>query len=123
LMLMNNSTQAQPAFKLSKLELIDAAGKATSLMSNAEQQVRDYMQLAFDWGKANQRPIFMGEFGAYEPADMASRVRWTKLVRETAERMNMSWGYWEFGAGFGIYDLQKNAYKPELTRALLPNFK
>ncbi len=123
LMLMNNSAQAQPTFMLSKLELIDAAGQVTSLMSNAEEQVREYMQLAFDWGKANGRPIFMGEFGAYEPADMASRVRWTKLVRETAERMGMSWAYWEFGAGFGIYDVRKNEYKAELTKALLPKFK
>jgi endoglucanase len=123
LMLMNNSAEAQPVFTLSKLELIDFKGQATSLMSNSEQQVLEYMQLAFDWGKANKRPIFMGEFGAYEPADMASRVRWTKLVRETAERMNMTWAYWEFASGFGVYDPKNSKYKLELTQALLPGFK
>ena len=63
----------------------------------------------------------MGEFGAYEKADMQSRVNWTKFVREEAEARGISWAYWEFGAGFGIYDRKVKAWNKDLLNALIPN--
>jgi endoglucanase len=65
-------------------------------------------------------PVWLGEFGAYEKADMASRVRWTTFVREEAEKRGWAWAYWEFGAGFGVYDRTREAYREELLRALIP---
>lgn len=50
---------------------------------------------------------------------MASRVRWTRAVREAAEERGFGWGYWEFGAGFGAYDPVAEAWRPELLAALL----
>jgi endoglucanase len=72
------------------------------------------------WGKENKRPLWMGEFGAYSKADIVSREKWTSYVAREAERLKISWAYWEFGAGFGVYDRSKKAFVPEIKRALLP---
>jgi endoglucanase len=91
--------------------------------SQERQVVVNHIQLAVDYGKRFNRPIFMGEFGAYQKADINSRVLWTTFTRQTAEAQGMSWGYWEFGAGFGIYDRLNDAWRTDLLKALLPNAK
>jgi endoglucanase len=62
----------------------------------------------------------MSEFGAYDKADMDSRVRWTAFMREQAEERGFSWSYWEFGAGFGVYDRSAQKWNQELLEALVP---
>jgi len=74
---------------------------------------------AAQWAKKKQVPLFMGEFGAYRKADMASRVRWTTFLRSEAEKRGISWAYWEFCAGFGAYDRDKRAWRDELLDALI----
>lgn len=71
------------------------------------------------WGKANQRPLYVGEFGAYEKADMTSRALWTRAVRDEVEKHGMSWAYWEFGSGFGAYDRAAKAWRKPLVDALV----
>jgi len=79
---------------------------------------------AFDkaaaWGSAHQRPIFLGEFGAYSKGDMASRARWTAFVARTAESHGFPWAYWEFCSGFGVYDPQAHTWRQPLLEALMP---
>ncbi len=72
------------------------------------------------WVAENNRPIFMGEFGAYSKGDQASRVRWTTAVRQAAEERGFSWGYWEFCSGFGVYDPVANQWREDLLHALIP---
>jgi hypothetical protein len=62
------------------------------------------MDAAEDWSDATGIPVLLGEFGAYDRADQESRVRYTRFAREQAEARGFAWAYWEFGAGFGIYD-------------------
>jgi endoglucanase len=62
----------------------------------------------------------LGEFGAYSKADMQSRVNWTTFVREEAEKRGFSYAYWEFGAGFGVYDREATGWNEGLLRALVP---
>ena len=60
--------------------------------SNAEKQMVEYdLDIVEKWAKDNQRPIFMGEFGAYSKGEMDSRVRWTAFVARTAEARKFSW--------------------------------
>ncbi|SMD42944.1 Por secretion system C-terminal sorting domain-containing protein [Aquiflexum balticum DSM 16537] len=66
-------------------------------------------------------PINMGEFGAYSRADMESRVRWTTFVARYLESIGFSWAYWEWSAGFGIFNPQNNQYIQPLVDALLHN--
>ena len=49
--------------------------------------MRDDFDKAAAWGKTHNRPIFLGEFGAFSAADMDSRARWTAaVVREATAR-------------------------------------
>jgi endoglucanase len=66
-------------------------------------------------------PLWLGEFGAYNKADLQSRVNWTSFVRQEAETRGISWAYWEFGADFGIYDRNAGQWNEELLRALIPD--
>ncbi|MQA87187.1 MAG: cellulase family glycosylhydrolase [Streptosporangiales bacterium] len=81
--------------------------------------VRRDLTKAAAWAKQQNRQLFVGEFGAYSKADMASRSRWTTFVRSEAERLDMSWAYWEFGSDFGAYDPQRNTWREPLRQALL----
>ena len=71
------------------------------------------------WGKARNRPIYLGEFGAYDRADMASRAAFTRLMRDEAEKRGMSWSYWEFDSGFGAYDPKNGHWATPIKDALL----
>lgn len=88
----------------------------------AERQaiLREFSEAA-NWGAAHNRPLNVGEFGAYGKADMPSRALWTEFVARTAEANGMSWHYWEFIAGFGVYNGTTNAWNYPLLNALIPN--
>lgn len=81
--------------------------------------VRKRFGQAAAWAKAHDRPVFLGEFGAYSAADMDSRARWTRFVTREAERLGWSWAYWEFCSGFGAYDPRTDQWRDPLKAALL----
>ena len=83
-------------------------------------ELRKKFDQAAEWAKKNNRPVFLGEFGAYEKADMDSRAKWTAAVMREAEARGFSWAYWEFAAGFGAFDRQKKAWREPLLKALTP---
>ncbi len=85
-----------------------------------QRMVEGDLGRAARWGKENGHPIYLGEFGAYSRADMASRAQYTAFVARTAESLGMSWAYWEFAAGFGAYERGTGTWKEELLRALVP---
>jgi endoglucanase len=88
--------------------------------TDAEQDaIRKSLERAAAWGKAQDRPIFLGEFGAFEAGDMESRARWTRFVTREAERLGFSWAYWEFCSGFGAYDPKTDTWRDALKAALL----
>jgi aryl-phospho-beta-D-glucosidase BglC (GH1 family) len=76
---------------------------------------------ALEFSKANHIPLHVGEFGAYEEADLDSRTRWTTFLARWFEQQNLSWAYWEFRAGFGIYNPDTKQYLTPLVDALLHN--
>jgi endoglucanase len=80
--------------------------------------VRKSFTRAADWAKKHKVPIFLGEFGAYQEADMESRARWTRCIVSEAERLGFSWAYWEFCSGFGAYDAMTDAWRAPLKDAL-----
>lgn len=85
-----------------------------------KQAVVNDLNQASAWASQQNRPMFMGEFGAYSKAAMDSRVRWTEFVRSEAEKRGFSWAYWEFCSGFGVYDPNQNSWRTELLQALIP---
>lgn len=87
--------------------------------TEAERQViRTHFEAAEKWAKAEGRPLFLGEFGAYDKADMDSRARYTAAVARTAESLGWSWAYWQFDADFVLYDVEKERWIEPLLEAL-----
>jgi len=72
------------------------------------------------WAKAANRPILLGEFGAYDKAEMDSRVRYTSYLARTAESLGWAWTYWQFDSDFIVYDIAKDDWVVPIKTALVP---
>ncbi len=72
------------------------------------------------WAQKHHRPIYLGEFGVYDKADMAARVRWTDFVTRQAEKRTWSWAWWQFDGDFVLYDVRENHWVEPIRRALVP---
>jgi endoglucanase len=74
------------------------------------------------WSKANDRPVLMGEFGAYDKSGtpMAARVRYTATVRREAEAHGFPWAYWQFDSDFILYDIDRDQWVEPIRKALVP---
>lgn len=72
------------------------------------------------WAKEHQRPIFLGEFGAYDKGPMESRVRYTDFVARTAEASGWSWAYWQFDSDFILWDMKADGWVEPILHALIP---
>jgi endoglucanase len=81
--------------------------------------IDDDFQSAARWGREHNRPIYLGEFGAFSKAPLKERVLWTRAVVGEAEKLGMSWSYWEFASGFGAFDPHTRKWRPELLEALI----
>jgi endoglucanase len=88
-----------------------------------KREIKYNFKRAADWAKKHNRPVNLGEFGAYEKADMDSRAAWTACVAKTAVENGWSFHYWEFCSGFGAYDQETNTWKEPLLKALIPSDK
>jgi endoglucanase len=74
-----------------------------------------------EFGNQNNLPIHIGEFGAFSKADLESRVLWSNYLARWFEQQGFSWAYWEFSAGFGIYNPSTGQYLQPLLDALVRN--
>lgn len=84
------------------------------------QRVKEDFAKAAVWARTNNRPIFLGEFGAYDQAPMESRVRYTDFIARTAEANGWSWAYWQFDSDFILYDIPREHWVEPILRALIP---
>jgi endoglucanase len=71
------------------------------------------------FAKEKNKPIHIGEFGSYSKADLESRVKWSNFLARWFESQGFSWNYWEWSAGFGIFNPSTNQYLTALSDALL----
>jgi endoglucanase len=76
-----------------------------------------------DWSKRNNRPVYIGEFGTYERADLRSRVCWTAQLARQFEKHGWSWGYWQFADNFALFDMQTQKWVEPIRDALVPKGK
>jgi endoglucanase len=72
------------------------------------------------WAKEHHRPMFLGEFGAYDKAPMESRARYTASVARAAEQRGWSWAYWQFDSDFIVYDIAHDSWVLPIRDALIP---
>jgi endoglucanase len=84
--------------------------------------VNDDFDLSAHWAKEQGRQIFLKESGTIRVADKASRVCYTRYVREQAEARGFLWAYWSYNAHdwFGICQTSSGTWKMELLDALIP---
>lgn len=79
---------------------------------------------AFDqvaaWGRVHNRPMHLGEFGAYDKGPAGSRAEWTAAVARAAEARGMSWSYWQFDHDFLAYDMARDDWIAPIHDALVP---
>jgi endoglucanase len=83
-------------------------------------KIRQDFDRVRDWGKAHNRPILLGEFGAYENGDLASRVTYISTVARMAEAHGLAWAFWEFETDFAAYDMKRDAWNTPILKALVP---
>lgn len=90
--------------------------------SDAEKSsVRSDLEIVARWAKAQDRPVYLGEFGVYEAAPMTARVRYTEFLARTAESLGWPWAYWQFDHDFALFDLETQTFVPDLLKALIPD--
>jgi endoglucanase len=85
-----------------------------------KQRVVDDFNGVQQWSKTENRPILLGEFGAYDKGDMDSRVRYTSFVARTAESLGWAWTYWQFDSDFIVWDMAKDRWVEPIWKALVP---
>jgi endoglucanase len=115
---LRNTSGEPQTFLLETLEF-RGDNKVLTPFDDDGTPLREKFDVAAEWSEQHNRPIFVGEFGAYEKADLDSRILWTSFVRSEIEKRGFSWAYWEFGAGFGVYDREAKAWRRELLDALV----
>jgi len=91
--------------------------------ANDRAKLAACLDITKQWREQNMKPIYVGEFGAFSKADVKSRERWTRAVSEAAAARKFSAAYWEFGSGFGAYDIHTNSWHEELLKALIDPWK
>lgn len=101
----------------------DLSGITWTNSVSEEKDVKADFDMAQEWSGKYHRPLTLGEFGAYEKGDMASRVRWTNFIARQAEARNWSWSYWQFDSDFIVYDIDKGEWVKPILNALIPDMK
>lgn len=81
--------------------------------------IREALDQAKAWGARQRYPVLLGEFGSYKAADLPSRERYTRQVRQEAEQRGINWVYWELAAHFGVYDPASRRLRQGLLDALM----
>ena len=89
--------------------------------TDAERQtVQEDFARVSAWAREHNRPILLGEFGAYDKAPMESRVRYTEFLVRTAEASGWSWAYWQFDGDFILWDMKRDTWVEPILHALIP---
>ena len=82
--------------------------------------IRDDFAIAKKWAQEHNRPVFVGEFGAYDKAPMESRLRYLNFMTRTMEEFGFSWAYWQFDSDFIVYDINNEKWVESILNALIP---
>lgn len=78
----------------------------------------DFRRIA-TWAKAENRPLYLGEFGVYDAAPLADRLRYLASVTRTAESHGWPWAYWQFDHDFALFDSERQQWNAPVLNALM----
>jgi endoglucanase len=69
------------------------------------QSIKDKLQIVKNWSDKYYVPIICGEYGVYNKyADLDSRCRYIKAMRQTLKAMNIPGILWDYNTNFSIFD-------------------
>ena len=85
------------------------------------EKIQNDFKAIVDFSQNHLIPVHLGEFGSYHTGSLESREKWTTFIARYAEELGFSWAYWEFSAGFGIYNPKIKTFYSFLVDALLNN--
>ena len=83
-----------------------------------EPAFKPLLRQAAEWGQKNNRPIYVGEFGAFTTATPEDRAAFYRDYRIASEEQGLGWCIWDWKAGFRYWDREKNAPAPGMREAL-----
>ena len=99
-----------------------ADAPATGIRWGTRRDVREMMDELDKAVAIRERlrmPILVGEFGVYEEVPVEHRARWTRTLRQGFEARDLAWCYWDFAGSLKAYDIDREAWLPEIKSALL----
>ncbi len=105
-----------PQYLKDQLEQYNRAPGDENLCSAA--YIAAELKVAADWGRYWNRPVWLGEFGAFVEIDAPSRARYCETVRRECERQGMGWCLWDWKATFNYWDRAARAPMPGMREAL-----
>ena len=102
-------------------ELKDLRGVSWGSPTERAQPAKDFAKVA-DWARANERPILLGEFGAYDGSGtpVATRAAYIGTVARAAEANGFSWAHWQFDRDFELYDIDRGRWVDTIKDVLVP---
>ena len=71
----------------------DKLGVSWKATPQEQATVRGDLDKAHAWSEKERRPIYLGEFGAYDKVEMPARARYIGFVAREAEKRGWSWAY------------------------------
>ena len=101
-------------------EWVNLSGITWGKPADLEKIDRDFDAVQ-SWAKKHDRPILLGEFGAYDKAPQESRILYTAAVARAAEKRGWAWTYWQFDSNFIVYDIDADQWNEPIYRALVPS--
>lgn len=81
--------------------------------------ISNVLDTARRWSIEHGYPLYLGEFGTADKADVQSRAAYARTVRDEAEKRGIPWAYWGMVSDFGIYSPQTGQWIEPIRRALL----
>jgi endoglucanase len=76
------------------------------------------LRQAREWSERYGRPVHLGEFGANDRVDLASRARYLAAFRHELDEQGIGWCLWDWSATFHYWDKEHNRPLPGLHEAL-----
>lgn len=76
------------------------------------------MALVTTYQAVSGHAVYDGEWGVWNRADEASRVRWMREVRRQAEAIGVGWATWDNGTDDRLFDPATGVWEEDLMAAL-----
>lgn len=102
-------------------DLVALRGVTWGSEEDKAQLRADFARVA-EWARANDRPILLGEFAAYDRADIPidMRAAYAAAIAREAERHGFAWAYWQFDGDFILWDMDRGGWVEPILDALIP---